>query len=585
MKFEKSKKGFSLVELIITVVIIGVLSVIAYIGINGTGNWFKNEKVKDDLIAISNALENYKRDHFGAYPIQDPGDNANMLCFAADASYTHDCDSSAFRQGMIDNDLLTKRYLQEVPTDPRTDSRYVYGVSADGKYFQVAGVVYEDGNYRAETVENLGKGFYLPSLIRAYDSPNFVVHESSDNLPYSPNTTTITAKLDNINGAVTINGDPASTDVTLYAGDIIEVSAGGTVNVYFSDGSVSTLGSATNTSTLEILDTSEVAENDEDNIITKIYLKLTQGKIWNKVVRLASESEFNIETTAAIAGVRGTEFGIDADNTELIVYSGEVRMRLKLPDELALGNNPVPFDIDVFTEDMIATPDPITGDPLLYDNITDQVVGTGDPLSGDNETYFNDIYDQSTIHNGLVPYIVAVDETNVDYKVYVSFNGITSQPGYLDSDVHNGFEIYSGVDQDRQLDGLNVISHGEVPDINYQSDPGLDYYQTYYFDYNFSGIGAPIVLQAFKDGSYSNISWPPIQFSDTPSGTIYDYTNPEITPELALQAYIAGGRSGYAVNEPIGLEAIVMNEKDPGNSEYLWSFKSVPTGSVVYLNP
>ncbi|MBU0578008.1 type II secretion system GspH family protein, partial [Patescibacteria group bacterium] len=81
-----NKKGFSLVELIITVVIIGVLSVIAYIGINGTGNWFKNEKVKDDLIAISNALENYKRDHFGAYPIQDPGDNANMLCFAADAS-------------------------------------------------------------------------------------------------------------------------------------------------------------------------------------------------------------------------------------------------------------------------------------------------------------------------------------------------------------------------------------------------------------------------------------------------------------------------------------------------------------------
>jgi len=407
-----NKKGFSLAELIITVVIIGTLSVIAYVGINGTGNWFKNEKVKDDLIVISNALERYKRDHFGSYPIQEPGDNANMLCFAADASYAHDCDSAAFRQGMIDNNLLTKRYLQEVPTDPRTDSRYVYGVSADGKYFQVAGVVHEDGDYRAETVENLGQGFFLPSLIRSYDSPNFVVHESTTNLPYSPSAMVISAKLQNFDPlvvTVTDENDVAVPDVsdpalTLYEGYTITTNNSGSVDIYFSDGSMSTLDP---NSELEILDTSDVEENDSDNIVTKIYLKLTQGKIWNKVVRLASESEFNIETTSAIAGVRGTEFGVDADLDKITVYSGSVWVGEDDDLNLVSGTPNVPQIADM-TE-------------LGPDNI-----GAADLAD------YVDYYDNAAIHNGLVPYIVAVeeDDTLSKYGIYVSFNGIRIADDY-----------------------------------------------------------------------------------------------------------------------------------------------------------
>ena len=238
MKKESARKGFSLVEMLVVVVIIGILSTIAYVGISGTSSWFKNEKVKDDLITISNALEQYKRDHYGSYPVPEPGGNMNILCYNVDASYAHDCDSAAFRQGMIDNNLLTKRYLQEVPTDPRTNSRYVYGVSADGKYFQVAGIIVEEGADKAATVENIGKGFYLPSLIRSYSSPNFVTDGSMDNLPYSPYTMVITAMLENVSGGVHIDGEPASVGDTVYTGQTVTTDIGASVDLYFSDGSV-----------------------------------------------------------------------------------------------------------------------------------------------------------------------------------------------------------------------------------------------------------------------------------------------------------------------------------------------------------
>jgi len=309
-------KGFSLVELLIVVAIVGVLGVISFIAIQRTKTRALNERMLDDLVAIANALEDFRRDHQGAFP--EPtgaATNQNVLCFYADATYADCADADvAFRQGMIDNDLLTKRYLREVPADPRTGSRYVYGVSKDKKFYQVAGIWENDnGEFEARTVENLAKGFELPSLVRAYDGPNFVIDREA-NLPYPSNGLVLTGTLENINGTVLVNrkSENIYNGLVVRMGDTIKtVGSGSSVDIYLSDGSVTTLATEGVDDSEIILKSLSVEKNDKAGTITKILIKLNLGKIWNKVARLASASEFRVETNSSIAGVRGTEFGVD----------------------------------------------------------------------------------------------------------------------------------------------------------------------------------------------------------------------------------------------------------------------------------
>ena len=92
----------------------------------------------------------------------------------------------------------------------------------------------------------------------------------------------------------------------LFHEQIIIQTQSSPADIYFSDGSVTTLDSGTKIE----LKNMEVAENNSVNLITKIRVLLTAGNLWNKVARLAEQSEFQVETAGAIAGVRGTEFGI-----------------------------------------------------------------------------------------------------------------------------------------------------------------------------------------------------------------------------------------------------------------------------------
>ncbi|MBN2096558.1 FecR domain-containing protein, partial [Candidatus Peregrinibacteria bacterium] len=396
----KNKKGFSLIELIIVVVLIGVLSVVSFVAIQRARTRAMNEKVLDDMMAIYNALEDYQRDHQGKFPIPQPDSNQNILCYFPDVTYAHDCDHVmvAFRQGMIDNNLLTKRYLREVPTDPRTGSRYVYGVTNDGKYFQVAGnYEREDGTYEARTSENIARGFHLPSLIRSFDGANFVIDKETY-LPYSPDHLALTARLENVNGMVEVNGDSAVNGQVLRQDDVITTDFSGTADVYFSDGSVTHLapGEATE---LE-LKHMKVDKNDADGTFTKILLRLKAGKIWSKVVRLASESEFRVETNGAIAGVRGTEFGVDAEGN-VKVKSGEVWEEGR---EGGLAE-------EIPAEEVMAIPEPPPGDDA-YD-----VPEDAQPAD------YEDFYQVIQLNTGMQPHILSVEAggkitiRNVNYFV------------------------------------------------------------------------------------------------------------------------------------------------------------------------
>ena len=394
MKIHKCKiqnnKGFSLVELLIVIVIVGVLSVVSYMAIQRARARAMNERMLDDLVAIANTLEDYRRDHQGKFPIPEPNPNSNqnILCYYVDATYAHDCSTAAFRQGMIDNTLLSKRYLRDVPTDPRTGSRYVYGVTNYGKYYQVAGIYErEDGIFVARTVENLAKGYILPSLIRAFDSANFVMNEETY-LPYSPDHLVLSAQLDNINGFVQVNGGAKANTAVLYEGDEIVTGGDGSVDVYFSDGSITHLDI---NSTLE-LKHMQVDKNDSNNTITKILINLKAGKIWSKVVRLSEKSEFRVETTGAIAGVRGTEFGVDLALTNPFIFkSGEVWKKEK--SDLALPSDPT-------AEEIMDTQEPVDSDPI----------GSASPPD------YQDYYEEILLHSGIQPHILSVTGGNITVR-------------------------------------------------------------------------------------------------------------------------------------------------------------------------
>ncbi|MFH0837701.1 MAG: prepilin-type N-terminal cleavage/methylation domain-containing protein, partial [Patescibacteria group bacterium] len=178
-------RGFTLVELLVVVAVITILTV-ATLSYRHAQTRVMNDKVTADLMAIENAMERYFVDNGRKFPMPATGADKNLNCFYLDTSYAHDCATADFIQSQIDNTLLTRRYLQEVPTDPRTGARYAYGVTTDGQYYQIAGLMEnEDGTYSARVAGYLHFTYPLKSLIRSYNSPDFVTDGESF-LPYSP---------------------------------------------------------------------------------------------------------------------------------------------------------------------------------------------------------------------------------------------------------------------------------------------------------------------------------------------------------------------------------------------------------------
>lgn len=461
------KRGFTLVELLIVVAILALLSGAAYVGIQRSQTRVMNEKVMDDLAAIVNALEQYKQDA-GNYPNIEPGplelgEDKNVNCFKADTTYSHDCTEAgeaAFIQTQVDNILLTKRYLQEVPTDPRTQSRYMYGVTTDGQFFQVAGnYLMDDGTYVAKVRGNVKMGYRLPSLIRAFDGRNFVM-EGESFLPYSPDHLSLTIKVEVESGPILdyYNEEIHDGD-TLEPGSWVNSGTGASAILYFSDGSITYLDENTQ---IYVLPNTEVMQNDEDGIITKIRLKLFQGKIWSKVARLAKESEFNVETTSAIAGVRGTEFGMEVGKDEIIILSGKVAVRKMNSDEKESA-----LETDGFVDFSSATSagdflplQEVTGDGINFQtfSLPDHNINAAPdiiPTLPQTVTEIKAKFYKGPFNNNYRPRILEIDTTiaNSESIVFEYLAGVTKitltdeKGDYLESWIGNGI----GVDAEKTL--------------------------------------------------------------------------------------------------------------------------------------
>ncbi len=116
-------RGFTIVELLIVIVVIGILAAITIVAFNGVQVRGRDVARTSDVKSLQKAIEMYKADQ-GNYPLHTSGtDNAGTS---------------------ISNltSLLVPQYIAKIPTDPGgLQYQYVRGVIANNSY--AIRVVYE----------------------------------------------------------------------------------------------------------------------------------------------------------------------------------------------------------------------------------------------------------------------------------------------------------------------------------------------------------------------------------------------------------------------------------------------------------
>ncbi|MFA7676208.1 MAG: prepilin-type N-terminal cleavage/methylation domain-containing protein [Candidatus Shapirobacteria bacterium] len=103
----KNKKGFTLIELIVSVTIIAVLTVVGVVSYTGTSKKARDGRRVADLEKVRIALELYRQDLGSTYP--------------ADGTLTT---------------KLAPKYIQAIPTDPKSGT-YTYDQTGTGYTYEL----------------------------------------------------------------------------------------------------------------------------------------------------------------------------------------------------------------------------------------------------------------------------------------------------------------------------------------------------------------------------------------------------------------------------------------------------------------
>ena len=128
-----NKKGFTLVELLIVITILGILSTVAVSSFRSSQMKSRDAKRKSDLKQIANALEMFYSDK-GFYP---PSDNGNIKACPYRSSGSGNCSWGGsgvfgeFKDG--ENGVV---YFKSLPADSSGFS-YYYVASSSGTSFQL----------------------------------------------------------------------------------------------------------------------------------------------------------------------------------------------------------------------------------------------------------------------------------------------------------------------------------------------------------------------------------------------------------------------------------------------------------------
>lgn len=119
-KFTRSQRGFTLIEVMVVIVILGILSALVVPNILGRAGDARVQAAKTDIAAISQALDMYKLDN-STYPTTDQGLQA-LISKPSGSPEPRNWNPNG--------------YLKKAPTDP-WNREYLYFSPADGVPFEI----------------------------------------------------------------------------------------------------------------------------------------------------------------------------------------------------------------------------------------------------------------------------------------------------------------------------------------------------------------------------------------------------------------------------------------------------------------
>ena len=313
-----TNKGFSFVEIIVTISIITVLWIIAYTTSNTFTNNTDNSKVLSDISTLENSIKHYKTENNWT-----PIPNWNLKFYLKDTSYAHWLEDNPFWvSGYITENTLAKKYLNFIPLDPRTNQYYAFWKTYwTWSMFEISWVNKIDWNYISIVKWDYTweKGPY--SLIKEYNWNNFVYDNSNNHFPYNPDEKILIWKINYFSWIITLETKESwiLTDINkiynynLKEWDIINVNTGSTAHINFSDWSQIFLWDTDEKTQLAI---ANINFKEKNNIFTDIKLVLNIWSIFTKAAKLDSKSNFEVYTSDTVAAVRWTVFWVRKSNSD-----------------------------------------------------------------------------------------------------------------------------------------------------------------------------------------------------------------------------------------------------------------------------